>query len=474
MGKDASPADRAGQRGRQRHAVRWGRAAASALLAAPLLIFTLPSGSALAASGSVSVSVPAKHWIYTSVKVKVGEVLRITATGSWTDGATTSGPNGAATPSPDNFFNLADLGVCDYCAKTATTQWGALIGFIGTSPPADGSYTSTAVRPRALKIFYVGGRYEARVLTSGMLWLNKNADAYSGYISDNSGHVDARITVLPPESARQSAARARVAAFSVSKITALQQAANFCTRSVLDAFSSAAITAALRKLLPGAGDVFDGATIIGDTIEISYDQSNGQIGNATFDLGKLVFAVLGEVPGLELFGIVGDPAIDCTEAGFWLTGQLGGQLGKWLRHKLDPPSTATARIQGTWTLTRSSLTCINFPAGCKTTPIPIRLSNCTKTRCVMSRTDGVWKRSHPIERHGSTWIADFTDIAITCRTRSNPAEVIMKLSVVKASKHNGVKIATALGGTYATKATTNPPDCKSNGRALDDMYGSRP
>jgi len=94
------------------------------------------------------------------------------------------------------------------------SEWGALIGYIGTTaPPADGNYTSTAILPQALRIFYVGASYEAQAAESGTLWLNKNADAYS----------------------------------------------------------------------------------------------------------------------VSLFGAVGDPAIDCAEAGFWLSGQLGGDLGRWLR-----------------------------------------------------------------------------------------------------------------------------------------------
>ena len=174
------------------------------------------SPSAPAAAAAVSKSVPAKGWVNTGVNVKAGQELRITAAGTWTDGSTTSGPNGSSKLNADNFFNIADLGVCNYCATTATTGWGALVGYIGASPPAQGSYTSAAIRAKAISVFYVGGSYEAKALTTGTLWLGKNADAYSGYTVDNSGHVTAKVTVFPAQTASQIAAQARTTALAVS------------------------------------------------------------------------------------------------------------------------------------------------------------------------------------------------------------------------------------------------------------------
>jgi len=322
-------------------------------------------------------------------------------------------------------------------------------------------------RPQALKVFYVGRSYEAAALRSGKLWLGKNADAYSGYTADNHGHVVAKITVRPPETSAQTANRARVAALSVNALPPLRQAANFCSRAVLDAFSSAAITAALKKLLPRAADVYEGATIVGDVINIDYETTNGQIGNATFDLGRLVYEIIGQVPGFKLFGVVGDPAISCTEAAFWYTGELGSELGRILRKKLQPPTTVTAGIRGDWLLQRKLVSCINFPDGCRPTPLPVRFTHCTSTKCVMSRTDGVWKHSHAIVRQGRTWVAHFTDIGVSCGSRSNPANITIKLSVTTRSRRNGINTARSLGGTYYIAATRNPPNCHSNGRALE-------
>jgi hypothetical protein len=454
------------------------------VLPAVLIVVVVPPATSTAAMAETAqatakttqLAVPASHWVDTGLTVKAGDVLRITATGSWTDGSTTSGPNGAAKLSPDNFFNLADLGVCQYCATTKVSEWGALIGYIGTTaPPADGSYTSTAILPQARRIFYVGASHDAQAAESGTLWLNKNADAYSGYISDNSGHVTAKVTIAPPESAQQVANRAKVAALSASAGTALQQAATLCGMSVLQESKSELIQDALEKLIPGdeVGDAFAGATITGDYVVFDEEASDGQIFQAEFDLGRLVFQILGTVPGLSLFGAVGDPAIDCAEAGFWLSGQLGGDLGRWLRQKLDPPRDATASIQGTWTLSRAILTCDS--AACLGTPLRVSFTHCTKTRCSLRRIDApwVWKSAHTIERHGNTWTGSFTDAALYCGKVINPAPISVKISVVRAIDKNGTEIATALAGTYTVQAAPDPP-CRNTGLVVEDIYGSRP
>lgn len=446
----------------------------SALLATSVLLLVFPDVSAAATVKTIRVSVPATHWIDTGLTVKAGDVLHITATGSWRDGSTSSGPDGAAKPWPDNFFNLANLGSCSSCATTKVREWGALIGYIGSAPPKDGSYTSSAILTQALRVFYVGASYAAEATESGELWLNKNADAYSGFTSDNSGHVTAKVTVQPPESARQRANRARVAALDASAAIALQQAATYCGMSVLQESKSELIDAALTKLIPGSAvsDVFDGATITGDEVILNYDIGNGQIGQAEFDLGRLVFAILGTVPELSLFGSLGDPAIDCAEAGFWLSGQLGGQLGSWLRKKVDPAAYATARIQGTWTLSRAIVTC--HATKCLGTPIRVRFASCTASRCLMKRLDSpfVWKRAHVIERHGNTWTGSFTDKAVFCGTTIYRAAMSFKISVVRASHNQGLETAKSLGGIYIIQAASDPP-CSRTGRAVEEIYGNR-
>ncbi len=232
---------------------------------------------------------------------------------------------------------------------------------------------------------------------------------------------------------------------------------------------------ALQRLLPTSpvGGVFAGATITGDYVILNDDATSGQVFQSEFDLGRLVFAILGTVPGLKLFGYVGDPAIACAEAGFWLSGQLGGDLGRWLRQKLDPPRYAAASIAGTWTLSRAILTCDS--ATCLGTPLRVSFTNCTSTRCSMRRIDApwVWKSAHTVERHGGTWSGSFTDDALFCGKAINPAPIAVKISVVRAVDKDGTEIATALGGTYTVQPAPDPP-CRKTGLAVEQIYGSRP
>jgi len=136
------------------------------------------------------------QWTDTGIALNVGDALKISATGSWSadPGDDFTGPDGYSKAWPDNFLNLTDIGVCAYCASTLTPYWGALIGYIGSAPPATGSYTSTSILTEAQKVFFVGSNLGVSVARAGELWLNFNDDAYSNNTGDNSGQVTATVT----------------------------------------------------------------------------------------------------------------------------------------------------------------------------------------------------------------------------------------------------------------------------------------
>jgi hypothetical protein len=138
-------------------------------------------------------------WVDTGLTLPRGEAFSVTARGSWTgDGQTYVGPQGSSQAWPDNFLDLADLGACADCAPTHTAHWEALVGYVGNSPPAAGSYTDTAIRPQAERVFLVGANFTGRVNLAGRLWLAFNDDAYSDNTSDNSGQVTATVTLTGP------------------------------------------------------------------------------------------------------------------------------------------------------------------------------------------------------------------------------------------------------------------------------------
>jgi len=175
---------------------RWLWAAALLVAAGPALLVSAPAAEA-GAPANVSVTVPADaRWVDTGLDVSTGDALVIVSAGTWTDGDSTTGPDGSTKQWPDNFFNLAEPGVCNYCAQRPAPHWGALIGYIGDAPPAAGSYTSADVLPEADKIFLIGANYSAQAPDTGRLWLNKNADAYSDYTVDNHGAIAADVTTF--------------------------------------------------------------------------------------------------------------------------------------------------------------------------------------------------------------------------------------------------------------------------------------
>jgi len=148
-------------------------------------------------------------WRWTHLCVNPGDLLVFSASGMWQDGNSVSGPAGSTKPWPDNFLNLADLGVDPYQATTSKDYWDALVGYIGpigpdgipSPPPERGSYTHPAVKPKAERVFPIfpdrGTSSYLQVSESGCLWLAFNADAYSNYTVDNSGQVEVTIVWDP-------------------------------------------------------------------------------------------------------------------------------------------------------------------------------------------------------------------------------------------------------------------------------------
>lgn len=284
-----------------------------------------------------------------------------------------------------------------------------------------------------------------------------------------------------PVSLRQ---RAQTAVSQVNVITPLQQATNFCVQAINQQLEGSAVSdqehVALDALLPQAGVLVDVVGIAGDSVTVQYDLKNGQPEQAEFDAGKMIFAILGVYPGLELFGQIGDAAVYCTEAAFWLTGNLGGQLGAMLRQKLDPPGTVNSSIEGTWSLIRGAPTICHIFSTCADSPLQLAITSCTATQCDIQRVGSAfdWKSAHPIIRAADgTWSGSFSDVAVDCpangTTYVNPASISITLTPTTASLVNGVLTAQTLGGSYKVVAATNPPNCKSGAYATYAMYGGR-
>ncbi len=328
---------------------------------------------------------------------------------------------------------------------------------------------------------FVGGSYAAKALTTGRLWLAKNADAYSGYTVDNSGHVTARVTVLPAPTASQTAAQARTTALAVKSASPLLQAEQTCARSILDVARDKLI----EKILDKAGldgNVFEGATILNNGVQFDYETSSGEIFSAEFTFGKLIFETIGAEAGqrqippqFALFGIVGPPLVDCVEAAWWLDGWLGGwlggQVGQYLR-QIWLPATADAGISGTFTFDRAVPSCVNLANNCASNPIVLQFSSCTATKCTMTRAGGLWQ-THTITRSNTTWTASFVDNAVFCGSQQNKAAITIRLIVTSSAVQNGVRVTKTLGGTETFAAATNPPNCLSNPSTLEDLHGVR-
>ena len=272
----------------------------------------------------------------------------------------------------------------------------------------------------------------------------------------------------------------RVAADSISAVAPLRQAMSTCmsaiTANIQDQTRDGAIDTALETLLgEKAEDVVGVAKIVNSTVDntvtIQYELKNGRLDNATFDAGRVVFALTGNIPGLGLFSAIGDPAIYCTEAAFWYTGQLGSQIGHFLRSKLRPAA-AAASIEARWKLFRRATSCTsNLSEGCFVTPMLVRIT-CAGANCMAIRTNntpghlGAWTDPLPLVLTGGVWRAHGSEPGASA-CRGNPAPgttVALKLRVTSTTVVNGVQKAQQLHGTYVVYGA--PTVCTKGQRSL--------
>jgi hypothetical protein len=133
------------------------------------------------------------------------------------------------------------------------------------------------------------------------------------------------------------------------QVPPLQKAGAFCadgiSKDLMDGARDAVISSALNNVDPTGGEAvaWQLAGFEGDQVTVQKELASGQILSGTFDLGQLIYAILGaagDVAGKydqklalqwKLFGLIGPAAVYCAEAAFWLDGTVGGQIGTYLR-----------------------------------------------------------------------------------------------------------------------------------------------
>ena len=78
----------------------------------------------------------------------------------------------------------------------------------------------------------------------------------------------------------------------------LLQAEQVCVRAILGAYEDQVISGILGRT--GLAGAYEGATIGNDYVEFQYEASGGQIFNAEFTYGKLIFETIGAAAGQKL------------------------------------------------------------------------------------------------------------------------------------------------------------------------------
>ncbi|MBA4867369.1 hypothetical protein H1V43_40140, partial [Streptomyces sp. PSKA54] len=62
--------------------------------------------------------------------------------------------------------------------------------------------------------------------------------------------------------------------------------------------------------------------------------TNGLDVNKPFDAARVVTRFTSVIPGTQLFGTIGTPAVYCLQAAWWLNQELGIKTGEWLKEAI--------------------------------------------------------------------------------------------------------------------------------------------
>lgn len=152
-------------------------------------------------ASAVALQVPASWdangwWVDTGLDLKAGELIRVSASGQWAAAEKMHDADGmTAMKWPDQFMNPYG-----WEANQVNGNLGRLIGYIGDSPPAIGSFKDMPVPQRQSfirRMALLGTNVVVRAPQAGRLFLGMNDDAYLANTSDKRGSLT--VAVVRPE-----------------------------------------------------------------------------------------------------------------------------------------------------------------------------------------------------------------------------------------------------------------------------------
>jgi hypothetical protein len=149
------------------------------------------------------------------------------------------------------------------------------------------------------------------------------------------------------------------------QIPPVRTAADFCLKGILKDEKDTLVSKAIDVVDPAAGDVWSAYSLSGDLDDtVTLYKRDGEFAG-TFQLGQFLASLISSFgqkatagTPLEfqfyLFGVLGEAAVYCAEAAWWLDGTVGGQLGSEIRHVLPPPSAQCVLVLPDQTYCRST------------------------------------------------------------------------------------------------------------------------
>jgi hypothetical protein len=141
-----------------------------------------------AAQATITMAIPANWpWTDTGLSLNNGDIVQISASGSWTWETGISPYSG-----PDGTSGTAGC----YDTFLSSANHGALIAYIGVDP-YQGNWGKGSFFPQSSGYLDIGSSAQFISSQNGELWLGFNDAAVTAGIYDNAGSVTAQISVTP-------------------------------------------------------------------------------------------------------------------------------------------------------------------------------------------------------------------------------------------------------------------------------------
>jgi len=246
-------------------------------------------------------------------------------------------------------------------------------------------------------------------------------------------------------------------------------AAEFCANAI----GEAVVEKRIEISYPEPGRKFVRAIqYTNNAVRVIYEVETGQTPETVeYSAAIFITSLFSEStnPAWRLFGETSEPWLRCTQALQYFEQEKAKDVARELQDWVFGPPAPRRTLEGSWTLTRTLLSCDNLDEGCATGPLEVQFEQCDESRCMVSREE-IWKSQHAVIRlQSGPWNAQFEDIGFAC-SKTSPRTLNSASYAIEFTLDDEVE---TINGTISYTASSNPPCEKDAVRASYEFTGKR-